>query len=270
VTTNDDERARWNDEYWVRAWPRREVLTSSVTPDLVSALALRGSEKVLDVGCGGGRGTLAIASALTSGSVVGLDISEALLDLARHRAADHPHTSIEFQLGDAQTDGARGGPFDVVTSQFGVMFFDNPVAAFANLRSQVVPGGRLAFACWQSLDRNPWCVAPELAAYLPTAPPRPEGAAPVGPFVFGDEARVREILAASGWTSVDREAFERVVTIDEDVVFDPEELVVRGVGTVERAAAADAARHRLRPIARPDGQLDAPIAYQVFRAVNAI
>ena len=95
-------------------------------------------------------------------------------------------------------------PFDAAVSQFGVMFFDEPVTAFANIRRHVAPSGRLAFACWQPVERNPWFIGPALAGLAPPPPPPAPGKSPTGPFSLSDPERVDEILSGAGWTSTVR------------------------------------------------------------------
>ncbi len=127
-----------------------------------------------------------------TGRVVGLDFSDALVVLAKRRSET---SSVTFSLGDAQVDRAPGAPFDVAASQFGVMFFEDPVAAFANIASQLAPGGRLGFSCWQRVEDNPWWLTGVLAGFL-TEPPRTPPTA--GPFSLCDPERVATLLGAAG------------------------------------------------------------------------
>ncbi len=193
MQTNATEWARWNSDAWTRSWPKREVLTDSVTPLLLEALILVPDERVLDVGCGGGKAAIAANKRVQpGGSVVGTDLSEALLALAAERAADM--AGISFIRADMQVDRASREPFDVVMSQFGVMFFDDPVAAFTNMAAHLRPGGRIGLACWRALDRNPWFVGPVLAPFI-APPPQPAlGKHPTGPFSLGDPEDIRQIL----------------------------------------------------------------------------
>src|SRR3954469_20864542 len=136
------ERERWNDERRITVWPKREVLTDEVTPLLLAAAAPQQGERIVDIGCGGGRSSLAAARAVgADGAVVGIDVSNGLLQLAEERRQAAGAANLRFVLADAPTDSSPGAPFDAATSQFGVMFFDDPVAAFANIRSQLRPGG---------------------------------------------------------------------------------------------------------------------------------
>jgi SAM-dependent methyltransferase len=121
-----------------------------------------------------------------------------MIERARTRAAD-AGAAISFAVADAQEDDL-GGPYDAVMSRFGVMFFADPVRAFANIVAAVRPGGRLAFVCWQPLDRNPWMTGPtEVLRSLMDDPP-PAAPAGAGPFAFGETDFVRRVLTDAGWT----------------------------------------------------------------------
>ncbi len=140
---------------------------------LDAAGLLRGA-RVLDIGCGCGDTTIAAAVAVApDGHVVGVDVSEPMLVRARDRAAHLANTT--FALADAATF-VPDAPFDVVISRFGVMFFDDPTAAFANVRRAMKPGGRLVFVCWQSAQKNAWASVP-LSGVLRVVPP-PAATAP--------------------------------------------------------------------------------------------
>ena len=166
-------------------------------------LAPASGEQVLDVGCGCGDTSLELARRVgPEGGVLGLDISAPMLEVAQGRAEAAGARNLAFHEADAQTAALPGGR-DAVFSRFGVMFFADPTAAFANLRSALRPGGRLGFVCWRPLAENLWMRLPaETAAGLvPPAPP-PEPGAP-GPFAFADPDRVRRILAEAGFTGID-------------------------------------------------------------------
>ena len=203
-------------EYWNTSagetWARfQEALDRQVEPLGLAAMDVlcpAEGEHIVDIGCGCGQTSLALAARVRpSGSVVGVDISQPMLDVAfrRSRTAD---LQVTFRKLDAQTGDLGDGLFDAAFSRFGVMFFSDPVAAFANIRASLKPGGRLAFVCWRALNENPWMQAP-LQAALPLLPPLapPDRAAP-GPFAFADPSRVRSILADSGYGSVTINPFD--------------------------------------------------------------
>lgn len=196
--------------YWDRAgrvWVEQQALLDRMYQPIAKAVVdradLRAGEAVLDVGCGSGATTFEAAWRVgPQGRVVGADISGALLELARRRAGEQGLEGVDFVRADVQTH-AFDPSFDAIVSRFGVMFFPDPVAAFANLRRALKPGGRLAFACWRSPEDNAIAQVPLEAAapFLPEVP-KFERNAP-GRFGFADPERVRTILAEAGWREVE-------------------------------------------------------------------
>ena len=164
---NDAMRDYWNGDAgraWVRMQQRMDAALAPVTTALEKAAAVRAGENVLDVGCGTGATTLVLAAAAQpGGSALGVDISATLLGLARSRVL-----AASFVEADAASF-AGSSRFDAVVSRFGVMFFDDAVAAFANLHRLAAPAGRLVFACWRSPLDNGWATLPlqALAGLLP-------------------------------------------------------------------------------------------------------
>lgn len=227
-----------------------------------TALDARAGEHILDIGCGCGESSLELARAVgPSGSVTGFDISRPMLEIAGARAAEAGLSQARFVEADAQTHPFPPGATDAMFSRFGVMFFADPTAAFANIRKGLKPGGRLAFVCWRAMAQNPIMTLPlASAAHLlpPAAPPEP--GAP-GPFAFADKDRTSGIMAAAGFT---------------DIVFTPHDQKI-GSGDLEttlglslrigplggmlrenpdkREAVIDAVRAALRPHEGPDGVL---------------
>ena len=178
----------------------------------IVALAPRPGERILDIGCGAGATTAALADMVAPGGrVTGIDVSRPLLDHARRRGS-----AAEFVEADAQTADLGQG-HDAAFSRFGVMFFDAPAAAFANIRRALRPGGRLTFVCWRPLAENPWMRDPVMAAMplLPPAPP-PDPLAP-GPFAFADPERVRAILAEAGFAAIAIAPYDTHLTIGADL-----------------------------------------------------
>jgi SAM-dependent methyltransferase len=266
-TDNDVERRRWNDAYWTSIWPRREALTDNVSADLLAHLAPERGERVLDIGSGGGKLSIAVAERVgPEGQVLGADISEPLLELARDRARQAGAANVGFVLADAQRDDLPGAPYAAATSQFGVMFFDEPVVAFANIRRQVQKGGRLVFACWQSMDRNPWALGHAIGAYTPSPPAPADGKSQTGPFVLGDFERTSGILVAAGWRDPQAAPYERVVAVDRSAIFDDGQLVFNGVAEDDLPPARDAMERHLAQFTRADGLLHFSVSYFVVSA----
>jgi SAM-dependent methyltransferase len=195
-------------EYWNAAagltWARfQESLDAQVSPlgeAAMAALAVEPGERVLDIGCGCGQTSLQLAERVgPSGAVLGADISAPMLAIARGRGAP---SQVRFAELDVQEGDFGEQKFDAAFSRFGVMFFSDPVAAFANVLGALKPGGRLGFVCWRPLAENIWMRAPMEAAreLLPESPPGDPHAP--GPFAFADAARVRELLWQAGFTAI--------------------------------------------------------------------
>lgn len=267
TASDDAERRRWNDRQWTAIWVRRERLTSAVTARLLDHLRPAVGERIIEVGSGGGRATAAIAARVgPTGAVVGADISVPLCELASERALRAGILNASFVVADVQRDEVPGAPFDAAASQFGVMFFDEPERAFANIRRHVAPGGRLAFVCWQAKEANPWFVGDTLAPFVPPPPPLAPGKHPTGPFSLADPVETARILGVAGWSKVHRHAYEVVVTIERDAIADRGQLAVGGVAPENLEAAWAALEEAMAPLARPDGRYDVPLAFQVFTA----
>jgi SAM-dependent methyltransferase len=267
--TNPIERERWNDPFWSEHWPKRERFTESVTPLLMKALALRPGERVLDIGCGGGPATRAAAAIVGSaGRAVGADISVPLVELAGKRAAASGAKNISFQVRDMQHDRVDGGPFDVAMSQFGVMFFDEPKTAFANIRAHLVPGGRLAFACWQAIAKNPWFPGPLLAEFVPPPPQPLPGKSPTGPFAFADPGYVRDILQTAGFADIAVADHDVSVEAPENAMIDDAQLAHAGVPPEKIAQARAVVDKHMKPFRLGSGLCRFPLAVQIFTARN--
>jgi len=169
---------------------------------VLAAAAPAAGERVLDVGCGTGWMTRAAARAVGDGHALGVDISELLVARATAKAEDEGVANVAFTVADAQVRLFEPGSFDLAISRFGVMFFADAVAAFANVARALTPGGRLAFACWQELRDNPWILVPFGAMAAEVGPPEPPAPDAPGPWSLADPDRVRSVLGAAGFVDV--------------------------------------------------------------------
>jgi SAM-dependent methyltransferase len=171
-------------------------------------------EKAIDVGCGPGTTTAALAASVgPEGHVLGVDISRVLIEAAATRRL----SNATFVVADAGTHPFEAASVDLIFSRFGVMFFADPVAAFANLRRALKPAGRLTFVCWRPPQDNPWSLAPVKAA-APFLPPLPRpGPEEPGQFAFGDRARVERILTGAGFAGLAIEPLDVQIWMGKDV-----------------------------------------------------
>ncbi len=201
-----DQRAMWNGpgaDAWIGNRDILDMMFRAFESILVDAVRADGARSVLDIGCGTGSTTLAIAGALGStGSVLGLDISEPMIAVAEARAAA-AGSPARFLAADAATHDFAPGECDMLVSRFGVMFFAEPVVAFANLRRAARPGAGTFLVSWRSPADNPFMTTAERAA-APLMPdfPKRRGDGP-GQFGLADPDAVRGIFAASGWRDVE-------------------------------------------------------------------
>ena len=222
TSINEEQATLWNGSAgraWIQVQPLLDEVLKPFADLLVRTLATSSVHRVLDVGCGTGATTLAVAKLLgANGEVIGVDISEPMISVARARAA-HDGSTASFFCADAQTCAFEPAMFDLIISRFGTMFFENPVCAFANLRRAAAVNAGLYLFAWRSAAENPFMTTAERAAapLLPNIPPR-EPNAP-GQFAFADSGRVARILEDSGWADVD------IQPLDVPCAFPEKELV---------------------------------------------
>jgi SAM-dependent methyltransferase len=255
---NADQVEFWSGETGNRWVQRQQRLDDMLEPYGALALAraaARPGEAVLDVGCGCGTTTLTLAKQVgDGGKVFGVDISRPMLAHAEERARQlpPPKADIWFAFTDAQT-GDLGGPrFDLAFSRFGIMFFADPAAAFANIRSALKPGARVAFACWRGLDENPWMALTMRAAFQHLPPPPRPGPDDPGPFSFADPDRVRRILDTAGF---------------RDVVVEPHDIPLTLGGTPDLAEATTFIIEA-GPLSAAMAEADAATREAVWQAVH--
>lgn len=270
----------WNSgpgETWVRRQADLDALHQGVTDLLLAAAAPRPGEAALDVGCGAGASTFALAAAVgPAGRVTGVDISAPLLARAEARRAELGLGGVGFLRADAQDHPFAPQGFDLVASRFGLMFFADPVAAFANIRRGLRPGGRIAFAAWAGPERNPWFTLPQRVAEArlgPGAPSDPDGP---GPMAFRDLDRVRGLLAAAGFEAIDAVLAQTnlrhpggvaaVVDLASDVGPTARLLREKAAGDADRQAIAEDLAKALQPFGGPDGVLRIPAGINLVSA----
>jgi SAM-dependent methyltransferase len=216
-----DQAAFWNGpggQGWLAAYARIERSLTPFSEIALVAAAAKSGESVIDVGCGTGGTTAALARAVgaagaSGGHVLGVDISQPLIETARAQAL----ANATFVLGDATVQPFDELSVDLVFSRFGVMFFADPVKAFRNLRSALKPDGRLVFLCWRTPQENPWGLVP-LRAAQPFLPPIPRpGPEDPGQYSFGDRNRVARILSEAGFGAPSFEPVDRPVWLGNSV-----------------------------------------------------
>ncbi len=198
---NEAMRDKWTTgaEGWVRNERIFDAVFATFTAAILSAADLGSARRVLDVGCGAG--TLLEAAVATGAEAVGVDISPVMVQAAQRRAPTATVVTADAETADLLA-AAPGAPFDRVVSRFGLMFFTDPQAAFANIRSATTPGARLAFVCWREEETNTFSLGLRaLTAHLanPPAPPKPGEPGPLG---LANADRTREVLTAAGWSDV--------------------------------------------------------------------
>jgi SAM-dependent methyltransferase len=215
---SDEQTALWNGRAgsaWVEAQDLLDPMLRPLEDLLLEAVSASSAGRVLDVGCGTGSTTLAVARRLgTRGSSIGMDISQPMISTARARA-EHEGTPATFICANAQHHAFEPASFDLIVSRFGVMFFDDPVGAFANLRRAAKHDAELRFVAWRSAADNPFMTTAERAAapLLPNMPARRPGAP--GQFAFADPGRVERILHGSGWSDIHIRPIDVACTLPE-------------------------------------------------------
>jgi SAM-dependent methyltransferase len=207
---NTAQAEAWNGYeggHWADHHDRYDAVNRGFNEPLLTAAAIGERDRVLDVGCGNGQLTRLAARRARRGRVSGIDLSAPMLRRARDSAAGEGITNLTFEQGDAQVHPFPAAAFDVVVSRFGVMFFADPVAAFANIGRALRPGGRLAFLSLRDMSQTDLgAVFTAVRGHLPPAPAAAPGA--VGPASLSEPARVHEVLTGAGFTEVEHRPVE--------------------------------------------------------------
>jgi SAM-dependent methyltransferase len=256
TSPNQQQVYDWNGalgERWTTNQDSLDMLLQSFADAVLTTARLQAGERVLDIGCGCGATTLAAAAQVApDGVAIGVDISAIMLDRARQRAAASG-SAARFVEADASVTIPEGAPFDALFSRFGVMFFEDPTAAFANLIKTLRPDGRLAFVCWRPAVENIWmtlaldAARPALPPLAPAVPDAP------GPFAFARRERIATILDQAGFTAIEIAPMDTMITLAE------------GGSPAEAAAIAVTRSVHLGPLAaalrdQPDEIRDAALA----------
>jgi SAM-dependent methyltransferase len=259
-------------EHWAAEQDRYDRINGGFGDRLVEVLSPCPGERVLDVGCGNGALSLATGPLVApDGWVLGLDLSGPMLETAIARARRAGLTNVQFERGDAQVYPLPEAGFDGIVSRFGVMFFDDPLAAFANLARALRSGGRMVFSCWQELAANEWLMVPAGAALAHV--PMPDLGEPgrPGPFSLADPDRIRSILDGAGFTEVGIDDWRCPMpmgsSVEDTVSFmqgtDMAATLMADVGEDVAAAAWQAVHAALAPYAGPQGVVLAGAAWIV-------
>ena len=234
MTPNEKQFEAWNggeSVHYLDHADRYDRQLAPFTEALLDQVRTTPRRRVLDVGCG--CGALTLGAARTADSAVGVDISAPLTEVASKRAATAQIDNVEFVVADAQTYGFAPGTFDLVVSQFGLMFFDDPEGAFSNLRRSLAPGGGLTFVCWQGLPANEWLtvIVDEVAKEVGI----PEfGGLSRGPGMFAlmDPDETTALLVAAGFREVAFESLAPTVLIGGGGTVDESTDFLIGMGMV--------------------------------------
>ncbi len=189
---------------WAAEWRRTDRSFGGLTDELLARIRVLPFSKVLDVGCGAGELSLAVSRINSASEIIGVDISEDLLDAARSRAESH--TNVVFESSNAAQWSHGAFAPDLIMSRHGVMFFEDPTAAFHHLAGLAAPNCRMVFSCFRDVAQNPW--ASEISDLLPAELSDPPQSMVPGPFAFADKDAVLDMLAQAGWQNAVMEPFD--------------------------------------------------------------
>jgi SAM-dependent methyltransferase len=243
----------------------------------LKAAAPRPGERVIDIGCGCGDTAIEIARIVgAAGAVLGIDVSQPMLAVARSRGALANCAHLTFRDGDA-SEAALPANTDLLFSRFGVMFFSQPSPAFSHLRKSLRAGGRCVFVCWRTPRDNPWAMTPLSAARTAMGvTPAPADPHAPGPFAFADKERLRAILSSAGFGAIDAQRFDAAISLgatprsaaEGAVQMGPVSRLVREMGVEHLPIILDAVERTLAPLAAPDGHVSLNGSTWIVSATN--
>jgi SAM-dependent methyltransferase len=260
---NDAMKSAWDGEEgarWVEHADKYEAQAVFMHRTWFDTIEFAGDEAVLDIGCGNGGTSLRAAELVPTGSVLGVDLSSQMLELAAKRASARGLHNVAFEQADAQTYAFAPARFDIAISSFGVMFFDDPVAAFSNIAGALRPGGRISFLVWRALPDVPWMFGVRSALANGRDVPVPPPDAP-SPFALARPERNAALLTAAGFADVDSRAVSDDAflgtTLDDAFEFVSQTGMAKGATETlsddEREAAFAALREYLAGFVTDDG-----------------
>lgn len=238
TTPNAEQSAFWEElaPGWLASEHQTELVSGPFGAAAMERLDLHPGQRVVDLGCGSGSTTLALAQLVgSSGEAVGIDIAPAMVRAAKDLAASAGVQNATFVVADPQAAVLADAAFDAAYSRFGVMFFTDPVVAFTNIRASLRPGGRLGFSCWSNVFANEWMFIPAsaLVAVTGSLPPMPGPGEP-GPFSLEDVDALLSLLKTAGFTNIEVTPESRSIVIPGDQIDSLVALASR-VGPVREA-----------------------------------
>ncbi|GAC1603682.1 MAG: class I SAM-dependent methyltransferase [Acidimicrobiales bacterium] len=237
---------------------------------LLEAAAPEPGMEVLEIGCGTGTTALVVASSVDPGSVLGVDLSSRMLEVARTKAATSGVTNLRLEQADAQVHVFEPASFDLAISSFGAMFFNDPIAAFTNIATGLRPGARLVLLAWRSLEDNEWLTEIRSALAVGRELPRPPANIP-GPFGLAGEGHIRSVLTAAGYTDIELRRVDEPIDFGEDLdeavafleTFGITRGLTQGLDDTARTAALTALQDTAARHTTPDGVLFGSAAWLI-------
>ena len=279
---NSEQIAEWNGalgERWVAMQREIDRIVVPFGDAALKIAAPQPKERVIDIGCGCGDTSIEIARIVgEAGAVLGIDVSQPMLDVARSRGALANCAHLSFREGDA-SDARLPARNDLLFSRFGVMFFSQPAPAFRHLRRSLRAGGRCVFVCWRAPRDNAWAMIPLSAARTAMGvTPAPADPDAPGPFAFADEERLRAILSSAGFGAIEMQRFDAALSLgatprsaaEKLVQVGPVSRLVREVGAEHLPIITDAVERALVPLAAPDGQVSLNGSIWIASATNPV
>ena len=214
---NQEQKEFWNEkkgEIWVSLESKIDKMLGPLGDQAIKILKPKVGEKIIDIGCGTGSTSQTLSKLVgESGIITGIDISKPILNFAHKQKENKKIKNINFIQADAQNHQFSDLNYDAVFSRFGIMFFEDPISAFKNIKKSLSCNGRLAFVCWSKREDNDWInLSSNVASQFLELPPKANPKEP-GPFAFEDYFYIEEILTKSGWKNIKIKAYKQNIVI---------------------------------------------------------